>query len=88
MVLAAAGGGLREGMPPTPGLLPSSSTGAAAGRLNSEAADNEGLLRLSPGGRGAGAGAVTGPEAGAAGRNLGAPSEGADAGGVGAGAAG
>jgi hypothetical protein len=58
MVFELGGGGLREGMLPGPGLLPSSSTGAAAGRLNSEAADSEGLLTLSPGGRGAGAAEV------------------------------
>jgi hypothetical protein len=69
MVLDAGGGGLREGMLPGPGLLPSSSE-AAAGRLNSDAADNEGLLRFKPGGRGAGVGP------GAAGRNLAAPAGG------------
>ena len=59
MVLEAGGGGLRDGMPLAPGLLPSSSSGTAVvvGRLNSDAADSEGLFRLSPGAR------ATGPEA-------------------------
>lgn len=66
MVLDAGGGGLRDGMPLAPGVLPSSSGTAVVGRLNSDAADSEGLFRLSPGGRGTGANPGTGPEAGAA----------------------